>query len=141
MLTSPRLAELEEVATLVIHEGGTLAEALTAAFRAVGAEHHLETENPARPILRAACVHFQCTIGALLNPCHANVYTSRRYSAMVALRMAGLRLKEIADALNYRDHCVVDHGLRKAQRTPSIQRDGETIFSMVNRAVATDRAA
>ena len=129
-MQSPLLSELEEVVTLVIHDGGTLAEALTASFRAAGAEHHLEAENPAKPILRAACLHFQCSIGALLNPCRAEMFTRRRYSAMVAMRMAGLKLKAIATALGYSDHCVVDHGLHKAQRRPDIQRDGETIFSM-----------
>ena len=135
------ISELEEVVTLVIHDGGTLAEALTAAFRAAGAEHHLEAENPAKPILRAACQHFQCSIGALLNPCRAEMFTRRRYSAMVAMRMAGLRLKDIAEALGYSDHCVVDHGLQKAKRRPDIQRDGETIFEMAMGKTEAAKAA
>jgi chromosomal replication initiation ATPase DnaA len=139
-VTAAVISELEEVVTLVIHDGGTLAEALTAAFRAAGAEHHLEAENPAKPILRAACQHFQCSIGTLLVPSHAEIYTRRRYSTMVAMRMAGLKLKEIADALGYRDHCVVDHGLTKAKRRADIQRDGETIFAMVHGSEAA-RAA
>jgi chromosomal replication initiation ATPase DnaA len=140
-VTAAVISELEEVVTIVIHDGGTLADALTAAFRAAGAEHHLEAENPAKPILRAACQHFQCSIGALLNPCRAEMFTRRRYSAMVAMRMAGLRLKDIAEALGYSDHCVVDHGLQKAKRRPDIKRDGETIFEMAMGKTEAAKAA
>jgi len=140
-VTAAVISELEEVVTLVIHDGGTLADALTAAFRAAGAEHHLEAENPAKPILRAACQHFQCSIGALLNPCRAEMFTRRRYSAMVAMRMVGLRLKDIAEALGYSDHCVVDHGLQKAKRRPDIKRDGETIFEMAMGKTEAAKAA
>jgi|WetSurMetagenome_2_1015567.scaffolds.fasta_scaffold00973_16 chromosomal replication initiation ATPase DnaA len=130
MSTSPVLAELEEIVTLVIHDGGTLADGLSAAFRAAGAEHHLCVEDPAKPFLRAACSHFQCTIKSLLSPSRVNAVTARRYSVMVALRIAGMPLKAIAAALGYSDHSVVDYGLRKAQRRPDIQIDGETIFQM-----------
>ena len=139
-MTNPVLAELEEVATLVIHEGGTLAEALTAAFRAAGAEHHLEIENPAKPILRAACQHFGCSIKVLLDRNRAQVYVTRRFASMVALRMARLRLKDIAEALGYSDHCVVDHGLKNAARRADIQLDGETIWALANGKADAARA-
>jgi hypothetical protein len=55
---------------------------------------------------------------------------------MVALRRAGLPLKEIAEALGYNDHCVVSWGLKKATRRADIQRDGDAIFALANNTEA-----
>ena len=132
MIVDPAiLDELEETFGHVIRNKGTIRDAIAAALAAY--EHgHREMMTTDRLVLRAACRHFQCSIKELLTKELTDHYSRRRYATMVALRRAGLRLKEIAAALGYRDHCVVDYGLKKAKRREDIQRDGEAIWALTN---------
>ena len=134
------LDELEETFGHVIRNKGTVRDAIAAAMAAY--EHgHRETMTTDRLVLRAACRHFQCSIKELLTKELTDHYSRRRYATMVALRRAGLRLKEIAAALGYRDHCVVDYGLKKAKRREDIQRDGDAIWALANAKAEAVKAA
>jgi len=140
-VSDPNLAELEEVFCFVVHKGGSLQDAIACVLRANEETVASISETPEGKVLRAACKHYGIKIGELLRPCREERFTRRRYAAMVAMRLAGVRPVNIARSMEYGDNTTVYYALSKSARRSDIAEDGARIHAMAFALGAERRAA
>jgi len=140
-VSDPNLAELEEVFCAVVKNGGTVQEAIATVLRANTKEMAKAYETPEERILRATCQHYGIKVADLLHPCREERFTRRRYAAMFAMHLAGIRPSDGARAIGHLDHSMFYYAIEKAGRRPDIKADGEKIHSMAFALGAERRAA